>query len=64
MIFSSALPLVNSSTILSRYLTCLVKVFSISSTLYPQMVPVIKWALGLSLAFEKNSEKLTLSLIS
>ena len=45
-IFSIFRPFANSSTSLSMYRTCCVKGFSISSTRYPQMRPVIRWALG------------------
>ena len=40
-ILSNSLPFANSSTNLSRYLTCLVIGFSISSNLIPHIVPVI-----------------------
>ena len=41
-ILSNSLPFANSSTNLSRYLTCLVIGFLISSNLLPHIVPVIK----------------------
>jgi NAD dependent epimerase/dehydratase family len=62
--FSIFLPLANSSTNLSKYRTCCVKGFSISSTRYPQITPVMRCALGFSEACRKNVSKVTFSFIS
>lgn len=45
-IFSIFLPFANSSTNLSKYLTFWVNGFSISSTRYPHISPVMRWAFG------------------
>lgn len=49
-IFSILRPRANSSTSLSRYLTCRVSGYSISSIRYPQITPFISFALGCSFA--------------
>ena len=58
-IFSIVRPFASSSTSLSRYLTCCVRGFEMSSILYPQIVPVMSFAFGFNAASWKKVSKVT-----
>ena len=63
-IFSIFLLFANSSTNLSKYLTCCVRGSLMSSRRTPQITPVMRCAFGFSDACWKNSSKVAFSFIS